>query len=265
MLDWVRETITVVAKTYPECSKKYGCLVCTAGINEQGEWRRLYPIPWALFWGKSQMPRYKKFDIISIPVIRAAGDPRQESYKLNPHTIDSDLKIVGRIRDWKDRHTFLLPHVDPDLEALWNTRRSLAIVKPSVISDFMKKERHRITDSDEHLTMERIEQAQLSLLPDFESELVQKSRTLPEPMPWLGYRFTCEGPNCRGHEMMCIDWEIQQLYRRYKSEGALGFNKVRDKAMWMASRDIHFIVGTTWRFPSWMILGLFYPPKENEA
>ena len=165
MLDWVRETITVVAKTYPECSNKYGCLVCTAGINEQGEWRRLYPIPWALFWGKSQMPKYKKFDIISIPVTRATGDRRQESYKVNPHTLDTELSVVGSIKDWNERRAFLQPHVDPDIETLWDTRRSLAIMKPKVIQDFLEKERHRITDPDEQLTMIKIEQAQVIQVP----------------------------------------------------------------------------------------------------
>lgn len=263
MLDWVRETITVVAKTYPECSKKYGCLVCTAGINEQGAWRRLYPIPWALFWGgKAPKLGYKKFDIISIPVRRASHDHRMESYTVNPFTIEEKLKIEGHIKEWEDRRKIVEPYVDPNLEILRDSERSLGIIKPKIIHDFLQKDRQRLRDPDEVLTIEKIEQAQQLLLPNIEPELLQKSRTPPESLPWIGYSFLCQGPNCKGHEMMCIDWEIQQLFRRYRNKGEAGFVKVRDKAM-MAERDLHFVVGTTWRFPSWMIIGLFYPPKET--
>jgi hypothetical protein len=63
--------------------------------------------------------------------------------------------------------------------------------------------------------------------------------------------------------MMCIDWEIQELFRKYKDRGAEGFQKVKDKATnWMDQRDAYFVVGTTWRFKTWLIIGVFYPPKK---
>ena len=96
-----QERITVVAKTYPEDSRKYGGLVCTAGINDKGEWRRLYPIPWALFWSENAHSRAKKFqtfDIIALPIRRRTEDTRHESYSLNPHTVENDLQIVGHVK-----------------------------------------------------------------------------------------------------------------------------------------------------------------------
>jgi hypothetical protein len=99
-----------------------------------------------------------------------------------------------------------------------------------------------------------------------DSELVNQSQTSPELLPWIGYKFMCQGPTCPGHEMMCIDWEIQQLFRNYQYDGPAGFQKVRAKAMeWMNTRDVYFIVGTTWRFKTWLIIGLFYPPKQIKA
>jgi hypothetical protein len=250
----VRETITVVTKTYPECSKKYGCLVCTAGINAQGEWRRLYPIPWALFWGKPPRLHFQKWDIISVPTRKKAQDPRQESYEVNPYTIEQDLKVEGKIAEWDQRLRFLKPYLDIDLEMLRGSDHSLGLIKPKAIDDFLQKDRHKITDPDEELTVEKTEQAQQLLLPDFEPEVITKSRIPPQSLPWLGFRFTCYGRNCKGHEMMCIDWEIQQLFRK------VGLDKTREKALWMKERDLYFVVGTTWRFRTWMIIGLFYPP-----
>ncbi|MDF1814754.1 MAG: hypothetical protein P1V20_21290, partial [Verrucomicrobiales bacterium] len=40
----MKERILITVKTYPTLSTKYAELVCTAGVNENGEWRRIYPI-----------------------------------------------------------------------------------------------------------------------------------------------------------------------------------------------------------------------------
>ena len=40
-------------------------------------------------------------------------------------------------------------------------------------------------------------------------------------------------------------------------------DKDREKAMEMAGKDLFFVVGTTWRFKTWMIIGLFYPPRSD--
>ena len=42
---YTTERILITVKTYPTLSKKYAELVCTAGVNETGEWRRIYPVP----------------------------------------------------------------------------------------------------------------------------------------------------------------------------------------------------------------------------
>jgi hypothetical protein len=39
------ERILVTVRTYPNLSTKYIETVCTGGINDKGEWRRLYPVP----------------------------------------------------------------------------------------------------------------------------------------------------------------------------------------------------------------------------
>ncbi|MDE1768833.1 MAG: hypothetical protein KGH67_04430 [Candidatus Micrarchaeota archaeon] len=49
----MKEKLLVLAKAAPEISSKYEHLVCVAGITESGEWRRIYPIPWKIFWESS--------------------------------------------------------------------------------------------------------------------------------------------------------------------------------------------------------------------
>ncbi len=56
----MRKRILITVKTYPCQSKKYGELVCTAGIDERGNWMRLYPIQ---FRNLKTAHRYKKIPV----------------------------------------------------------------------------------------------------------------------------------------------------------------------------------------------------------
>lgn len=41
----VREKVLITVTTYPLPSRSYDELVCIAGILENGEWIRIYPVP----------------------------------------------------------------------------------------------------------------------------------------------------------------------------------------------------------------------------
>jgi hypothetical protein len=88
-----------------------------------------------------------------------------------------------------------------------------------------------------------------------------------EKIPYqFKYEFTCDHPGCRGHEMSCLDWEIRQSYRKWSRQyGTEWEEKFRQRFEHdMIERlDTHFFVGTLHQFPStWIIVGLFYPPKS---
>lgn len=40
-----RTKVLITVTTYPLPSRSYDELVCTAGITEQGDWIRIYPVP----------------------------------------------------------------------------------------------------------------------------------------------------------------------------------------------------------------------------
>ena len=256
MTEVYEESIVVLAKTYPEISRKYGCLVCVAGINELGEWRRLYPIPWYLFF--KGMLRFRKWDEITLRIEKAKHDPRRESFRvLDPNQI----VVTGSIDDWGERRKFLDKFLDGSIEELREQKRSLGLIKPRKIIDFTTKPRHRLSEGEKKTLDRQIQ----TLLPELTPPIPKWSKLRPKKLPWLGYEFKCFGRRCRGHKMMCIDWEIQELYRKLlekygNEEKAL--SKTREKALeWMKKRDMYFVVGTTWRFPTWMIIGIHYPPK----
>jgi hypothetical protein len=79
------------------------------------------------------------------------------------------------------------------------------------------------------------------------------------------YTFTCQGcSDGRSHDIQCEDWELLESYRswgkRYDNPEEL-WSKLHGKFYdFMVARDIHFFMGMHSQYPSWLIIGLFYPP-----
>ncbi len=71
------QKVLIVVKTYPTLSKKYDELVCTAGILEDGSWVRIYPLP---FRKLEYENRYKKYQWMTLPLVKNKSDPRKEFF-----------------------------------------------------------------------------------------------------------------------------------------------------------------------------------------
>ncbi|MFP4543917.1 MAG: hypothetical protein ACOC2K_02160 [Bacteroidota bacterium] len=69
----MKERILIVVKAYPAISSKYGETVCTAGITENGDWIRIYPIPYRLLDYKD---RFRKYDLIELDIVKNKSDFR---------------------------------------------------------------------------------------------------------------------------------------------------------------------------------------------
>ena len=82
-----RERILITVKTYPTPHPTHHEAVCTAGINEAGEWRRLWPIPFRYLEKGRQFRRYEWIDVA---LRKQSGDPRPESHVVDPDTIVCD-------------------------------------------------------------------------------------------------------------------------------------------------------------------------------
>ncbi|MDZ4793176.1 MAG: hypothetical protein SGI83_02770 [Bacteroidota bacterium] len=82
--------VLMAVTTYPLPSRSYDELVCTGGFLENGDWIRIYPVPFKFLefkkyqWIELELRKPKKFDF------------RPESHSpLYPDL--SDLKILGEI------------------------------------------------------------------------------------------------------------------------------------------------------------------------
>ena len=249
------KTVLITIKAYPNPSKQHGETVCCAGIDmDTQRWIRLYPIP---FRDLDQSQKFKKYNIIKVKCYKST-DKRVESYKVDSETIEI-LDFVNTNKNWAHRKKLVLPTVSSSYcEILENTiqNRSLGVFKPSNVSFTWKKS--SIKDNAKR----EAPYAQLSFF--------DKSKKVIEQIPFsFYYEFKCSGlPECPGHELLIIDWELGQSYRSwrhlYKPQELL-LEKIKERwfyHMCTDKYDTYFFVGNQRRFVNqFMVLGVFYPKK----
>ena len=68
----MKEKVLVLVRAIPEKSRKHGYISCVAGINENGELRRLYPF-------KFHEIKFRKKQWIQADTIANDSDKRKES------------------------------------------------------------------------------------------------------------------------------------------------------------------------------------------
>lgn len=262
--------VLITVKTYPTLSAKYDELVCTAGFKEDGTWIRIYPVP---FRKKSYAEQYKKYDWIELDLVKNKGDFRPESYR--PNNIDTEIKVVGHIdtsRNWEDRKKLCLGKIYYNLSELIAESKnkdictSLAVFKPTEISDFIVESTERDWDKDKLAKLNQLNLFETNKAGKF--EVVQK----------LPYKFRFLFKDNQGTEsrMMIEDWEIGQLFwnclARHEGDEKKAIADVRKKYLndFAKTKDIHFFLGTTQAhhhvsLNPFIIIGIFQPKIELQT
>jgi hypothetical protein len=85
----------------------------------------------------------------------------------------------------------------------------------------------------------------------------------------FSYVFRCED-NANPHHAMIEDWELGVLYlkeRDRKASEQLAAQSVRDKflSLFAKGRDSSLFMGTTFPYNSWVVIGVFYPPRQVQG
>jgi len=253
--------VLITVKTYPIPSAKYGELVCTAGVREDGSFVRLYPI---IFRDLPYSQQYKKYQWIEVLARKHGGrDARKESYRPDCDSI----KICGNPMptgrgDWSERARYALANVSTSMEDLYDQqirdRTSLGVFHPKIIYDLIVT-----PDDPEWKAGFKAELAQARLWDDR-----QATKEPPRKVPFkFHYQFECDDRRCkRNHRMMIEDWELGALYWRLVDQGASpkeAAERVREKFLHELcgeNKDTHFFVGTILSHPrTWVVVGVFWP------
>jgi hypothetical protein len=97
--------ILILCKTYPSPSGKYAETTCVAGMDENGNLVRLFPVPFRLIAEEQQ---FKKWQWVKAKVEKAKKDHRPESFTIKTDTIAGG-SVVEPGRNWGERRRLLSP------------------------------------------------------------------------------------------------------------------------------------------------------------
>jgi len=241
-----RERILITVLTYPHPSESYDELVCTAGLTQRGEWVRLYPIDYRY---RPKEQQFRKYQWIEVDVeARGSGnDNRKESRRPRLDTIRVLGEPITTNDDWRARRQIIdsVPHSTlGELEASYNRdHTSLGILRPDRILDLKVEPADR-----EWKGSWQDVQNQLRLF-DAQPKKLEKL-----PFKW-SYVFTCP-------DRAALFLKLRDAHGEDKAA-----QMVRDHYLGVvagSTRDVQFFMGTRFPYNTWLIVGVFWPPKKQQ-
>lgn len=251
---WTQKRVLITVRTYPTPAAKGAEVSCTAGITTEGQWIRLFPIPYRRL---DREQKFSKYDWVDVRILKAA-DHRPESYNVD---LDS-IQRVGKIppdAGWQARMAVISPlkaHCLCCLKTQRDAHQSptLGFFKPKWIRRLIIE-----PDRDDWTPEERAKLQQMSL---FDKKPMIELQKIPFR---FRYEFVCDEPDCPSHTLSCTDWEMGESFRSWRKRyGSNWEEKFREKfeEQMLHKNDTHFFVGTLHQHPAtWIIIGLFYPRR----
>ena len=245
--------------TYPHPSVKSDEVVCTRGITESGEWVRLYPINYRY---RSPSQQFHKYQWIELELgDRGNGnDNRKESRKPKLESIRLLGPPLSTDDGWLARRTVIdrMPHHSAlELRELYELdRTSLGIIRPKRILDV------KVEAADREWKPEWASlYNQLQLFGDPPKKLAKL------PYKW-SYVFECED-STTPHNAMIEDWELGVLFlnlcERYDEPKAAQLVREKYLDMCAPDRDARLFMGTVFPYNTWVVVGVFWPPRAYQT
>ena len=239
-----KERILITVRTYPTFSKTYIETVCTGGINDRGEWRRLYPVSLRY---QDETKQYRTYDIVEVN-LREGTDGRLETRKPDMAT----LRITGRVEKWPDRCDWIDATISNSLAAMTAANRSLGPVAVKQVLEFIAK------PAADDWSPEQKDQLKQSLM--FGTRLDLEKVPFDFRLRWLDQ-------DGQEHDSLVLAWEMYQTWREYRKHYSDPIDRMRTTFMsdhFSSARRLSLFMGNHHRFrDTWMVCGWFHPPKEQ--
>ena len=270
-----RQKILLTVATYPLPSRSYDELVCTAGVLENGQWIRIYPVPLKFLRGLRNDGKLQsfKYNWIELDLVKRKDDFRPESHSPVNYSF-VDVNVIGKIdtaNNWHERKSFCLANVYTNKAKLLADSKepnnvSLATFKPSKIISFEIEEDEREWKNE----WKEIRK---------QGDLFDSDKSPEILIPKLPYKFSYKFLDDEGvpSTLMIEDWEIGALYfnclRDAEGNERVALEKVRYKyeTEFLKEKDIYLFLGTTKEWHTrrannpFVIIGVFYPKKEIQT
>lgn len=269
-----RKRVLITVKAYPLPSRSYDELVCTAGITDEGEWIRIYPVPFRFLKDEG---KYRKYQWVDINLKKAKKDFRPESFSPADTSLD-DMDIIESVdtsKEWRKRKELVLmqgPEVYTSMTKLIEDSQepenvSLATFKPAIITGFDIEEEREWSEG----LQKNLQQHDL-----FDERGGKGDKDIVQKLPFkFFYKF--EDENGKLSRLMIEDWEIGALYwnclKRADGDEQVALQKVREQYYdtFTNKNDVYLFLGTTLQYHRrrmnnpFVVIGVFYPPKNPRA
>lgn len=255
-----QEELLILTKTYPLPSDGYRETTCVAAVTNDGEMRRLYPVPYRLLADDKQ---FKKWQWITAHVSRSSKDQRPESRRVDADSIQMGEAVEVKRKDWSQRLRWIEPHIMETFTALearrQTTGETLGFVRPKRLLE-LQITRCKQPDWTE---ADKIKLSQEGLFDTVEVKARKPLRKLPYDFHYRYECVTAAGSEPFIHKL--TDWEVGALF--WKCMQGYGPNGWEEKFRHrleaeFSQKDLLLLMGTIHRFPDqWLIVGLVYPPK----
>ena len=207
----MKEKILITVKTYPTLSREYAELVCTAGVEESGKWRRVYPVQFRQLIDEQ---KYRKYQWIEADLEKSTNDTRPESYKIHGANINTLGQPLTTVNKWLERREAFLDKVrvyedmSELIQAAHNNTLSLAAFRPAKWLRFTHEEVGREWDARKLAILEE-KKKQLNFFKD--ATTVEKELEVVKKLPYK-FSYQYEDVEKRTSKLMIEDWEIGALY-----------------------------------------------------
>lgn len=233
-----RERVLILVKALPHDSR-IGETVCCAGVTEDLQWRRQFPIRFRHLKDK----KFQRWQWIDYSWRRPSDDRRAESRR-----VDEESIVPGGVIPPAERAGFLTPLIVGSTKEAAARGQSLALIRPEDVQFSCRRK-----DAAQIAAERRIfahAAAQHSL---FDDELVAL-----DPCPYE-FRFRYRSADGR-HDNACADWETAVTYWRLeKSHGEVAAVQ-RMKQLFGVEylrKGVAFALGTHSRHPdTWLLIGV---------
>lgn len=251
-------------KTYPELSVHHHETVCTGAVTDTGEPLRLYPVPLRYMDASKQ---YKLYDWIDVEVARNSSDPRHESRKIRPESIQVVDHIASSTLDeWQARRMVVLrdsrwqfDNIDALKSAQRTEGRSMGVLSIGEVVSV------RATMKGEDA--QRAHQAKYAEV-TAPTDLFRAEYLPLEFVPFdIKLRFRCAGP-CSGctrnpHDMKVLDWGLIELGRNNGPAAAQArLTELAD----LSRYDFRLFMGNfRTHMNNFGIIGLWYPKRTAQG
>lgn len=231
----------ILVKASPQVGKKHGETVCCAGVNERGEWVRLYPVT---FRTLDQAKQFRRWDRIRFRWRKPDDDPRPESMRVDHESIE----VIGELKQ-KERLNFLSRLEVSSLNQARSDGKTLALLRPHDLKFFIERK------SEKELAEEREKFKNIAS----QADLFHTVQIIPyEPCPYLfKYSYVTDDGERTG---TCQDWETDATFfnwsRHYGEAKALE-NMQRVFGQEYPQKGMVFAMGTHSLYPdTWLINGI---------